>query len=619
MSVEIKKLKQEFLREALQRGWTGPCTDMGWLERAGRERMHRWFRALYEMPAGTPIPRDRFLNHFSIGADPEFIFMTGGVREDARHLGLKAGLAFGADNNGRLVELRPEPSRSALSVLTSIWLTMHWLAAYVQNTPNYIWRSGAYAEADGLGGHVHFGRKQDRLREHETRALDRITHLLYTAGCYNRDEGRLRFRQSQGGHYGHQGDIRPQPHGWEYRTFPSWLDTPWLAYLSLVLGKLAVASEIMPQLVQEDGLLTSEQARGQIRLILAYFKGLDDDARLAYGILMSRGLPVHVNGGDLKVNWGVFNGPLFSQKVQLPGVWPTAVPSVPALERELALAMLEGRLPEVGALQPTWVPNELPPGYRQLIHDVADTRLMPGVGEWCADVCHHESLNVRVHAMNEGARQFRFPQAWRNSISQGAMADKLAALKVVYDFTDIGERDIMLGAAHGNIATMLAVRQLLMQYKLLPIWPLSEVKRDSHLTWRKQPNRVGGSRALSKASTEPPPMQPPALEQATDVGRPVPPVQRAAGNALDGWAVQFVDDIGRIVTEPQVPGQAAGQLLQGVLERAERATGRLEAGLAEQTATIDPLRWTRWPEAEPAPEVWRRRRLPPDPEAGGDV
>jgi hypothetical protein len=552
VSAEVKKLKGEFLREALQKGWTAPPVDQGWLERAGRERMDRWFRGLYELPECLPLPRDRFLNHFSIGADPEFIFMTGGIREDARHLGLKAGLAFGADNNGRLVELRPEPSRSALSVLTSIWLTMHWLGAYVPHTPNYIWRSGAYAEADGLGGHLHFGRKQERLRERESRALDRVVHLLYTAGCYNRDEGRLRYRQAQGGHYGAQSDIREQPHGYEHRTFPSWLDTPWLAYLSLVLGKLAVASELVPQLVQEDGALTQDQARAQIRLMLAFFKAVDDDARLALAILAQRGLPQHINGGDLKVNWGIFNGPLSGQKVRLPEVWPTGVPSVPALEKELALSMLEGRLPEVGTLQPTWVPNSLPTGYHQLIHDVADTRLLPGIGEWCADVCYHEGRRVRVHTMNEGARQFRFPVAWRSLVNRKNLHEKFMRLNITYDFTDIGEFDIMIGAAHGNIANMLAARRLLMQHELLPIWPLSEVRASSHELWRQK--SPSGSKALSRPPEGSPP--PPA---------PVPePVQPNPGVAAQGPLGRLALDMG----EPPLWGQAQArpgpEALQGL-------------------------------------------------------
>lgn len=597
MSAEIKQLKSEFLREALLRGWTAPPADLGWMERAGRDRMDRWFRQLYQLSECLPIPKERFLNHFSIGADPEFIFMTGGVREDARHLGLKAGLAFGADNNGRLVELRPEPSRSVLSVLTSIWLTMHWLAIYVQNTPNYIWRAGAYAEADGLGGHVHFGRKQDRLRDREVRALDRITHLLYTAGCYDRDEGRLRVRQAQGGHYGMQGDIRPQPHGYEYRTFPSWLDTPWLAYLSMTLGKLAVVSELVPVLTQEDGTLTQEQARSQIRLLLAYFKGVDDDARLAYAILSQRGFPRHINGGDLKVNWGIFNGPLFSQKLTPPPVWPTSIPAVPALEKELAIAMLEARLPEVGALQPTWVPNELPEGYRQLIHDISDTRLLPGIGEWCADVCYHKSKPVRVQTMNEGGRSFRFPQSWRSEIARLGVADKLIKLGFSWDYTDLAEYGIVIGASHGNIRNMLQARQLLIQHEFLPLWKLSDVRAESVQNWKKQ-KPVLGSKPLSKppeGAPPPPPAPPPdAMFVPENWGNPDPAtiggvqaaerMERPRRVRFQGYN-EFIRDMVAPVPAPE--GVEVEQTLRELLdteadlEAQDRQAGDEQAGQAE--------------------------------------
>lgn len=602
MSAEIKKLKGEFLREALLRGWTAPCQDATWLERAGVERMQRWFSWLYEPPDGLPLPNNRFLNHFSLGADPEFIFMQGGVREDARHLGLKAGLAFGADNNGRLVELRPEPSRSALSVLTSVWLTMHWLAAYVPNTPNYIWRSGAYAENDGLGGHLHIGRKQERFRDREARALDRIVHLLYTAGCYNRDEGRLRYRQAQGGHYGHQSDIREQPHGYEHRTFPSWLDTPWLAYLSMTLGKLAAASELVPVLMQEDGVLTQEQARAQIRLLLAYFKGVDDDARLAFAILAHRGFPVHVQGGDFKVNWGVFNGPLFNQKVRLPGVQPSSVPSIPALEKELACSMLEARLPEMGVLQPTWVPSELPRGYRQMLNHVADTRLLPGIGEWLVDICDHESRPVRVNTMNEGGRQFRFPNALRQLMQRKNLAEKFARLDITFDFGDLHEHGIIIGAGHGNLRNMLAARELIIEHELLPIWEIENVREDSAANWRKPPERPNpGCRLLSKLPEGPaPPAPPPAPEpQAAEVAAPEN-VLFTVNTDDDGWQdtarelgphrVQYIRANGLPAQNPLtgvIEGNGAPHRGPMQAQQAQQNVG-VQAGQAEAPAPAQP-------------------------------
>ena len=69
-----------------------------------------------ERPNAVPaVPR--LLNHFKLGADPEFAFLNEGKQHSAHDFGLRAGLCFGADNNGRLVELRPRASRYAVEVV----------------------------------------------------------------------------------------------------------------------------------------------------------------------------------------------------------------------------------------------------------------------------------------------------------------------------------------------------------------------------------------------------------------------------------------------------------------------------------------------------------------------
>src|SRR5579859_48829 len=110
MSVEFQKLRAELMQEALQRGWTTPGQVSGWPQ-VSPERLARWFQRLYETPR-TPLGvGSRLVNSFMVGADPEFILRDASQnRMDARELSLKAGPAFGADNNGRLIELRPEPS-----------------------------------------------------------------------------------------------------------------------------------------------------------------------------------------------------------------------------------------------------------------------------------------------------------------------------------------------------------------------------------------------------------------------------------------------------------------------------------------------------------------------------
>lgn len=484
MSVELQKLRAELFREALLKGWTTPGAVNGWGS-IPPERVERWYRRMYRAEL-APLPvASRLVNHFTLGADPEFIFMAAS-RMDAKSLGLKAGPAFGADNNGRLVELRPEPSRSALSVTASLWLAMRWMAVFYPSVHKFNWRSGAYAEGDGLGGHIHFGRKRGTLRSREIANLDRVTHLFYTANIFDREEGRQRIRHSQGGHYGHQGDIRKQPHGYEYRTLPSWIDSPWLSYLCLVVSKLVVAlPEFVPPLSEADGVLSPEQARAQIRMLLAYFSPMDDDARLAFAILNKRGFPSHANGIDFKNNWGIFVGGPFgaSKEASAPGVMPKTIPPTPAEELELASAMFEGRAPELTPLTPTWTPSTLPKGYIQLIHGT-DTRVAPGLGEFAMDLCYNEAQVINLVNLGGGSgRVFRFcgnawPRLLKAQFCQKAnvLADPGGDLNAIFfDAT-----------RHSPMEDIVKWRRLIVESRAYPLWFINEVRPESFTEFQKQ-------------------------------------------------------------------------------------------------------------------------------------
>lgn len=415
MSVEHQKLRSELMRECLLKGWTRPAdVQAPWTTLIEPERLERWFRRLYTPTEIPLVGGTRLVNHFSLGADPEFVFTDGSKRTDARVLNLKAGPAFGADNNGRLVELRPHPSRHALSVLASMWLAMRWMAVFHPNTLAYSWKGGAYYDADGLGGHIHFGRKRSKLRERETAALDRIVHLMYTAGIFDQEEGRMRVRHAQGAPHGHPygalGDIRKQPHGFEYRTFPSWLDNLWLAYFTLVASKLVVAlPEFVPPISQADASLTPEQSRNQLRFLFSYYAPLDDDARLAAAVLSRNGWPRHGAQTDLKNSWGIFgNTPFGNQDVKAPDVYPETIPPRDVDLKELADAMFTGRLPEELPLEPTWTPYKLPGGYYHLI-SVVDTKISPNLGEVAMRYCFHKSRKIVPTNPGGMGYRFRFP------------------------------------------------------------------------------------------------------------------------------------------------------------------------------------------------------------------
>lgn len=491
MSVELQKLRQELLREALLKGWT-KASDVpaSWTQQVENQRIERWYRKLYRAADG-PLPvGPRLVNHFKLGADPEFVFHDGTHRIDAGDFGmLKAGPAFGADNNNRLVELRPKPSRSALSVLASLWLAMRWMVVYQPQVLQFHWRSGSYFGGDGLGGHVHFGRKRLKLRDREVGVLDRLTHLLFVANIFDREEGRMRVRQAQGAPagqpYGALGDVRVQPHGYEYRTMPSWIDDVWLAYFNLVVAKLVVAfPDLVAPLTEADGGLSPEQARQQLRMLLAYFGPLDDDARLAFAILNRRGMPHHVQGLDFKNNWGLFaDGPFGrSQEALAPDILPESLEPSPEEEQELAMAMFEARPPELLELKPSWQPYKLPVGYCHSIRMV-NTKVAPGLGEFAMGLCTHNKAKFALGNMGHSSYAFNFSSSYQGLLRRTKLLEKLG----VPGLAEYEGQGLMINASKDfSTEQLLLARQRIVESGLFPLWDIRTVKESSYEEWSSQ-------------------------------------------------------------------------------------------------------------------------------------
>lgn len=348
-----------------------------------------WLNKFLQTPKKFAATR-RFINRFKLGADPEFCF--GGAnaagRVDASVLGFMQGPAFGADNNGRLAEIRPYPSRSAIKVVASLLTTLRWMALLQPNALAYDWLSGAYLWDDGIGGHVHFGRKRPNRRL-EIEALDHIEECLVHLRAYPGDQVRLR-RRGDARHqiYGQLGDFRLQQHGYEYRTFPSWLDSPALAFLTLVVSKLAVQA---PDLYRFSGGIGSEHQR--LRNFLAYFKTLDDDARLAL-VMLDRGLPTH-QGGDFKSRWGITSSVVQSTKFKqglVHNIPPCIQPDVESVgevfEHLRSGEQLQFRMPHL-----TWSPAAPPDDYYMCIKK-SMTILQKGLGEMVWDLCCNKNIPI---------------------------------------------------------------------------------------------------------------------------------------------------------------------------------------------------------------------------------
>lgn len=471
---EFKKLairegiaRLEDLKEALPFGCAVP-----------EVRIMRWLGQLLALPKEFASQR-RYINRFKLGADPEFIFVDSKrvLRIDARSLELQQGLAFGMDNNGRLTEIRPYPSRSALNIVASILATLRWLAILYPVTLDYEWQAGAFLHGDGIGGHVHFGRKRPH-RNLEVKALDTIEEELLQLKAYPLAEV-LRRRQGDGRNhpYGLPGDIRFQQHGYEYRTFPSWLDNPELAFVTLVLSKLAVQN---PTLTQGFPLLEATAARSQrIWNLLAYYKDIDDDARLALRIV-ARKFPTHL-GGDFKKRWGI-------EKEGIPAILPkiTFIPSCIKPSKtdaeELFNCFLNGKAPTFRVPEPTWTPTNPLKDYVMAIKDT-NTWGAKGLGELLWDVVRHKSL-IYVVANNRNM-DYRYyfsipksmatvlPRNWAN-LTENKITVHAGDDKYIYSNEQ----------RRGNSASFTECRRLLLQ-TIFPFWRISEVKADSLLQWQR--------------------------------------------------------------------------------------------------------------------------------------
>jgi hypothetical protein len=436
-------------------------------------KISKWLNHTLAVPKDFSGQR-RYINRFKIGADPEFIFTELGrpqVRFDARSFGdMHQGLAYGMDNNGRLVEIRPYPSRSALNVVASILSTLRWIAVRHPQAVSYDWQSGIFLCNDGLGGHVHFGRKRPN-RTREIKALDAVSDELINVRIYNgADIQRRRQGDAHMQRYGMPGDFRLQQHGYEYRTFPSWMDSPELAFLVLTLSKLTVHN---PTLLSTAPLESWTRHHQRLYNFLSYYKDIDDDARLALQLL-ARKTPVHV-GGDFKARWGIAKVINTPKVAFLPSSIEPSAEEIKdvfdCLANQVPLAM---KIPT-----PSWEPTNPPTGYEMaLLH--TNTHGAKGLGELLYDVVQSEQLRYSfsaIKAMGKKDSFFGIP----NKLVQRLPAKWQEMCPHVTAYSDDGVIYVTdLARTYKNFHES---RRILLE-TVLPFWRITDVQADSYVQWK---------------------------------------------------------------------------------------------------------------------------------------
>ncbi len=181
---------------------------------------------------------------FKLGADPEFGF----VRSNGEDIASASDVIdyaedesqFGVDGGGEVAEIRPTPPENPTEVIGNIRRAMQKGSQTSPNSLRYQWKAGSMAGGCPTGGHIHFGTKNLQNRRVNVHMLVNMLdiYLAQTAILLeDPEEARGRRIDSE---YGHLGDYRDQPWGFEYRCLGSWLTSPYIATSILALGKVIV-------------------------------------------------------------------------------------------------------------------------------------------------------------------------------------------------------------------------------------------------------------------------------------------------------------------------------------------------------------------------------------------
>lgn len=250
-------LKEELVGYAIKLG----------LEHPPQVVVDRWVQRLRKpLP---PVQGTRLANRFEMAVALEF-----GASFPAENL---AGwLGFISAHNGKF-RITTGRSRSCLELVAAMW---RGLQALQRSTGEELHTGGFYNKR-AFNSVVEFSRTTSgKLKA--VYALDALYEAMLTARLLNPTE--TTHRLSGDGKYQRSGtpsDIRSYWSGFEYRSLPSFGESPLQMFVVLTLVKLAL---LRTEEVSSWAFCTGK-AQARLVNLLAAFKGIDDDARLAHWLV----------------------------------------------------------------------------------------------------------------------------------------------------------------------------------------------------------------------------------------------------------------------------------------------------------------------------------------------
>jgi len=340
---EFRDIKRRIVEESVRQGRsvaTGPISNE-WVK--GLER--QWRVRYREIP--------RLVNRFTIGAR----VMVGARREgELRASATVLGGFARLHQATRSVMVTAKGSRRVLEVVGNLAFGLQGADVLSTHSGAYSWESGGWLkEGFPLSGRVGFARLRTENRLREVVALDEVMELLISAGVFSREEQKLRNTWPMAP-VGLLGDWKKQSWGWEYRGFPSFVESPAQAMLVLTLTKLAVVRPDLIMLNRTNGD-SPEYATHRIKMFLAYFRGLDDDAELCWEMIRRHGLPKKPRG--MNTAWGI----TFLPKVERKGIGVVAAEAPKGIQAKIWAALVENTpIPVIGGYESLMV--EIPKGWK---------------------------------------------------------------------------------------------------------------------------------------------------------------------------------------------------------------------------------------------------------------
>lgn len=426
----------------------------------------------------------RRLNNFCVGSDPEFVFTheRSSHKVNAADIGMKPGLAAGCDQNQRLAELRCHPTNSVVEHVAGIMACLRWMYRVVPATREYRWRAGAWFDNDGIGGHVHFGRKRPN-RIVEVAGLDGVAKALQAIQIFpNKEWSRRQQGDPHRQIYGAFGDTRKQLHGYEYRTLPSWLCSPTKAFIVITATKLAVLDPELTAKWDRD-YLNGNTAMQLLTYLARYYAGRDDDAWILKYLLTGPNQLSFNCPADFKPMWGLPKLPVICKPTS--NILPACIAPLASEVSEMTSHLLQAEPLSFVENEPTFK-SAVPKGYTWL-YDVGVANLnRGGVGDLTHDLV---IPNVGSCVLQFGERFSISHGLWESwtpkerakvrdlfpEFNSTTVEPSGTAMRVTFDT----RRDYNMLTVDG----IRRARQFVLKMGLMPFWTVETVKESSFTDW----------------------------------------------------------------------------------------------------------------------------------------